>query len=43
MARQAQIELDDTYRQTQDDVVESANSVDFDEENIIDGEIVQEV
>jgi hypothetical protein len=42
MARQAQIELDDTYRQTQDDVVESANSVDFDEENIIDGEIVQE-
>ena len=43
MARQAQIELDDTYRQTQDDVAESANSVDFDEENIIDGEIVQEV
>ena len=43
MARQAQIELDDTYRQTQDDVVESANAVDFDEENIIDGEIVQEV
>lgn len=43
MARQAQIELDDTYRQTQDDVVESANSVDFDEENIIDEEIVQEV
>lgn len=42
MARQAQTELDDTYRQTQDDVVESANSVDFDEENIIDGEIVQE-
>lgn len=42
MARQAQIELDDTYRQTQDDVVESANSIDFDEENIIDGEIVQE-
>ena len=42
MARQAQIELDDTYRQTQDDVAESANSVDFDEENIIDGEIVQE-
>lgn len=42
MARQAQIELDDTYRQTQDDVVESANSVDFDDENIIDGEIVQE-
>ena len=42
MARQAQIELDDTYRQTQDDVVESANAVDFDEENIIDGEIVQE-
>lgn len=34
MARQAQIELDDTYRQTQDDVAESANSVDFDEENI---------
>ena len=43
MARQAQIELDDTYRKTQDDVVESANSIDFDEENIIDGEIVQEV
>ena len=43
MARQAQIELDDAYRQTQGDVVESANSVDFDEENIIDGEIVQEV
>ena len=43
MARQAQIALDDTYRQTQDDVAESANSVDFDEENIIDGEIVQEV
>lgn len=42
MARQAQIELDDTYRQTQDDVVESANAVDFDEENIIDGEFVQE-
>ena len=42
MARKAQIELDDTYRQTQDDVVESANSIDFDEENIIDGEIVQE-
>lgn len=42
MARQAQIELDDTYRQAQDDVAESANSVDFDEENIIDGEIVQE-
>ena len=42
MARQAQIELDDTYRQTQDDVVERANAVDFDEENIIDGEIVQE-
>lgn len=41
MARQAQIELDDTYRQTQDDVVESANAVDFDE-NIIDGEVVQE-
>lgn len=41
-ARQAQIELDDTYRQTQDDVAESANSVDFDEENIIDGEVVQE-
>ena len=43
MARRAQIELDDTYRQTQDDVAESANAVDFDEENIIDGEIVQEV
>lgn len=43
MARQAQIELDDTYRQTQDDVAESANAVDFDEENIIDEEIVQEV
>ena len=43
MARQAQIELDDAYRQTQGDVVESANSVDFDEENIIDGEIVLEV
>ena len=42
MARQAQIELDDTYRQTQYDVAESANSVDFDEENIIDGEVVQE-
>ena len=42
MARQAQIELDDTYRQTQDDVVESANAVDFDDENIIDVEIVQE-
>lgn len=42
MARQAQIELDDTYRQTQDDVAESANSVNFDEENIIDGEVVQE-
>lgn len=42
MARQAQIELDDAYRQTQDDVVESANAVDFDEENIIDGEFVQE-
>lgn len=42
MARRAQIELDDTYRQTQDDVAESANAVDFDEENIIDGEVVQE-
>ena len=42
MARQAQIELDDAYRQTQDDVVESANAVDFDEETIIDGEILQE-
>lgn len=37
MARQAQIELDDTYRQTQDDVVESANKVDF-EEDVIDAD-----
>lgn len=42
MARQAQIELDDTYRQTQDDVVESANAVDF-EEDVIDVDDVQEV
>lgn len=42
MARQAQIELDDTYRQTQDDVAESANAVDF-EEDVIDVDDVQEV
>lgn len=41
MARQAQIMMDDSYCQQQDDIAESANSVDFDE-NIIDGEIVQE-
>lgn len=42
MARQAQIELDDTYRQTKDDVAESANAVDF-EEDVIDVDDVQEV
>lgn len=42
MARRAQIEMDDTYCSQQDDIAESANSVDF-EEDVIDVDDVQEV
>lgn len=42
MARRAQIAMDDTYCRQQDDIAESANSVDF-EEDVIDVDDVQEV
>ncbi len=34
MARRAQVEMDDTYCRQQDDIAESANSVDFEEDGI---------
>lgn len=39
MARRAQIELDETYRESQEEIVENANSVDF----VEDGEVVSDV
>ncbi len=42
MARRAQVEMDDTYCRQQDDIAESANSVDFDED-VIDVDDVHEV
>ncbi len=42
MARRAQIEMDDTYCQQQNDIAESANAVDF-EEDVIEVDDVQEV
>lgn len=39
MARKASVEMDDTYQQTQELIEESANKVDFEEADIVEGDV----
>ena len=41
MARQAQMEMDEVYQISKNEIEENANSVDFDED-VVDSEIVSE-